>query len=88
MKINLRVDPERMKEVMTIGDYRGLQEGDTYKALGFIDKFVTDDDGEYLDEEEGRKALDLILYDDVPGIIIEFIDLLKDAASPPPNGRD
>ena len=85
-KINLHVDPERMKELLTVDDYLGMQEGDLGQSVELISKFVTDEDGEYLGYEEGRKAIGQISYADLPAVIIEFIDLMKDVASPPQSG--
>ena len=87
-KINLHVDPERMKDLLTVDDYLGMVEGDVGQSVELISKFVTDENGNFLDDGEGRKAIGLIPYAELPEVIVEFITLMKDAASPPPSGRD
>jgi hypothetical protein len=82
-KINLRVDPEIMRSMITVDDYLGMQEGDIAASVNVLSKFVIGEDDELLSYEEGRKVIGLIPMEELPGVMDEFSKAIQDAASPP-----
>ena len=86
-KINLLVDMDRLSEFLTVDDYLGISEGDVKAQIEALSKFVADENGNYLDPEEGRKVAGKIPIFALAEVVNDFMNLITDAASPPESGN-
>ena len=57
MKIEIRVNEERLSELVTVDELIGLEEGKIKTMRDVLAKFVVGENGNFLEEEEGRKAI-------------------------------
>jgi len=94
MQIKIEVSAERAEEYLSIDDLIGLDEIDDQSmqvsdlkviksALG---KFVVDENGEYLDPEEGMALLGKASPKQLTEALGSFMTKIEDAASPKDNG--
>lgn len=53
-QINIKVDQNRLGELVTIDEYLALMEGDMKSMISVLSQFVVDENGNYLDKKQGR----------------------------------
>lgn len=82
--INLKVTEERIQGVK-VGILRKI-ETSTTAQFAFLARFMTDEDGEYLDEEDAYEILDEIPLGDIAEIMTDLRAAMEEAAVPNGSG--
>ena len=86
MEINIKVDKERMKELVTIDEYLLLLDGDIRTMVNVLSQFVLNDSGTYLDKKEGRKIIGSLTIEKMNEVVGAFTDKAEDSVVPPSKG--
>jgi len=86
MKIEIRVNEERLSELVTVDELIGLEEGKIKTMRDVLAKFVVGENGNFLEEEEGRKAIGQMTIAQLKESSLQFARMAEGAAVPPENG--
>ena len=86
MKIEIRVNEERLSELVTVDELIGLEEGKIKTMRDVLAKFVVGENGNFLEEEEGRKAIGRMTIAQLKESSLQFMRMAEGAAVPPENG--
>jgi len=86
MKIEIRVNEERLSELVTVDELIGLEEGKIKTMRDVLAKFVVGENGNFLEEEEGRKAIGRMTIAQLKESSLQFARMAEGAAVPPENG--
>lgn len=52
-KIEVKITKDRIEEVITVDEFIALQEGSLKAAKQVVGKFIVDEDGKYVGDQEG-----------------------------------
>jgi hypothetical protein len=80
LQVYLKADEERMKG-LSIKIYRTISR-DPGAQAEFLARFMTDEDGNYLEEEDAFAILDELALEDMTAAYKELWAAMKDAAAP------
>src|SRR4030067_210752 len=86
MKIEIRVNEERLSELVTVDELIGLEEGKIKTMRDVLAKFVVGENGNFLEEEEGRKAIRQMTIAQLKESSLQFMRMAEGAGVPPENG--
>jgi hypothetical protein len=86
MAINIQVDQDRMSKLVTIDEYLALTDGDVRTMVNVLSKFVIGDNGEYLDEKDGRKLIGSLTIDGMREVVAKFVSASEDIVVHPSTG--
>jgi hypothetical protein len=86
MKIEIRMDKQRMLDLVTVDELVGLQGGDFKAIRDVLSRFVIGEDGNYLPEEEGLKIVGKLTIGKLMDLGKGFLGRAEDLAVPPTSG--
>jgi hypothetical protein len=86
MKIEIRVDQNRLGELVTVDEFIALQDGEIRAIRDVLGRFVVGEDGEYLDTEEGVRAIGGLTINQLKETAEGFTRKAQGAAVPPASG--
>jgi hypothetical protein len=82
-QVTIKADLERMKDFITVDEMVGMQSGTFRDIRNVLSRFVVGEGGEFLPEEEGRKAVGSLTIRQLEEAAIKFRGGMSDAAVPP-----
>lgn len=83
MAINIKLDRDRLSNIITVDEYLALIDGDVKMMVSILSKFVIGDDGSYLDQKEGRKLVGSLTIDELKETMEAFIGNTEYSVVPP-----
>lgn len=87
--ILLKMDSNRLNDMVTVDQFLGLQEGDTRNIIEVISLFVWDAGrGRYFSAEKGRKIIGKMKMSEMKELSKSFFKEAQDEAVPPAKGSD
>lgn len=83
----LKVDEQRLSDLVTLDQIIGMQEGNVRDMRDVMGLFVVNGDGQYLEEEEGKKVIGSLTLTRLNELMTEFNKLAENAAVPFGKGK-
>lgn len=80
--MRLKADRIKMRDVLLVGELIGLVEGDFLTTRSALAKFVTDEKGDYLDEEEALKLIGKMTVTQMMDAGRDLLKLMQEEAVP------
>lgn len=74
---------ERIKDMVTVDELMGIQEGSIREIRNVLARFVIDEKGQYVPEEEGLQSLGKLTIRQLEEVAVEFRKGMEGAAVPP-----
>ena len=85
-KIEIRVDQQRLGDLVTVDEFIAVMEGDIKSIRDVLGRFVVNVDGGYLDPEEGKRTIGKLSINQLKEAAINFTQKANEAAVPNENG--
>lgn len=86
MSIEIRVDQQRLGELVTVDEWCDLEDGRIKAMRSVLGKFVVDGKGGYLDPEAGKKAIGALSINQLNEAAKDFMRKAKESAVPNESG--
>jgi hypothetical protein len=85
--IVLRVDLDRVKDSVTVNEMIGMQRGNFAAIRNVVSRFVVDENGNYVPEEEAQELIGEKPLRVLEELSQEFRNKIEETAVPPKRGR-
>ena len=86
MAIEIRVDQDRLGELVTVDEFIAVEEGKIKAIRDVLGRFVIGSDGQYMEPEAGVEIIGKLTINQLKETAEEFSRKARDAAVPPANG--
>jgi len=86
MTITIKIDKERLSKMVTVDEYLSMLDGDVRSMVNVLSNAVIGEDGDYLDQKEGRKIIGKLTLDEMKDAVGAFTDSAEGIAVPPSSG--
>lgn len=85
-ELRLKADRIKMRDVLLVAELIGLVEGDFLTTRSALAKFVTDEEGEYLDESAALKLIGKLTITEMMDAGRELFRMMQEEAVPNESG--
>jgi hypothetical protein len=79
-EIRIKIDSQRMQELVTVDEYIALEEGRVKGVRNVVANFMTDENGVYLPKKEAEKILGSMKLGEITKVSQQFIEAVQEAA--------
>lgn len=81
-ELKIRPDLKRLSDLITVDEYFALRDGEFEVKISVLSQFIIGDNGEYLDQEAGRKLFGSVKVAEVTRLFNQFMSDVEDFAVP------
>ena len=85
--LRIRPDIKRLAGIVTVDQYFALRDNDLVAEIEVLSQFIIGENGEYLDQEEGRRRLGTLKITEIVSLFSKFMTETEEIAVPLASGK-